>query len=289
MAKAAFDVDVLKDQPYDPGIYRAAELYSGGTHGFGGVGEREEALYREDGFFVVHHGFDASMIASVKAAIAELVEKGVGDDRHAQLQFESAAADRLDELNGEARLDAVRKLMNFVHLDPRLVAASHMPSLLAVAERILGEKPKLYQDMALLKPPSIGREKPWHQDTAYFNLPKDTPVIGFWIALDAATPENGCMHFMPGRHKEGPIAHFDVRDWQICDSEIDRKQIVAVPLGPGGALVFNGLTPHGTPSNRSGERRHALQFHYIPDSVTPLDNSDLRKQLFGGDANGRTC
>ena len=32
--------------------------------------------------------------------------------------------------------------------------------------------------MALLKPPGGGREKPWHQDKAYFNLTLDTPVVG---------------------------------------------------------------------------------------------------------------
>ena len=56
--------------------------------------------------------------------------------------------------------------------------------------------------MALLKPPR-GREKPWHQDHAYFNLPLDTPIVGVWIALDEATPENGCMHVIPGSHREG--------------------------------------------------------------------------------------
>jgi ectoine hydroxylase-related dioxygenase (phytanoyl-CoA dioxygenase family) len=63
-------------------------------------------------------------------------------------------------------------------------------------------------------------ETPWHQDHAYFNLPEGTPVVGVWIALDDATPENGCMHFIPGGHREGPIAHFNRRDWQICDEEI---------------------------------------------------------------------
>ncbi|MFW6213947.1 MAG: phytanoyl-CoA dioxygenase family protein [Spirochaetota bacterium] len=40
--------------------------------------------------------------------------------------------------------------------------------------------------MALVKPPG-GREKPWHQDHACFDLPLDSTIVGVWIALGHAT------------------------------------------------------------------------------------------------------
>ena len=49
-----------------------------------------------------------------------------------------------------------------------------------------------------------GREKPWHQDKAFFEIDVTSPVVGVWIALDEATPDNGCMHVIPGSHLEGP-------------------------------------------------------------------------------------
>ena len=55
---------------------------------------------------------------------------------------------------------------------------------MGVVRRIIGEEPMLFQDMALLKPPRVGREKPWHQDHAYFDLELRTRVVGVWIALD---------------------------------------------------------------------------------------------------------
>ena len=36
--------------------------------------------------------------------------------------------------------------------------------------------------MALVKP-AQGREKPWHQDHAYFNVALDTPIVGVWIPM----------------------------------------------------------------------------------------------------------
>jgi len=116
--------------------------------------------------------------------------------------------------------------------------------------------------MALIKPPDGGSEKPWHQDKAYFDVALDAPVVGVWIALDEATAENGCMHVVPGSHRGGPVVHFDRRDWQICDTDVQVDEDVMVPLAPGGALLFDGLVHHGTPPNRSEARRRALQFHY---------------------------
>ena len=42
---------------------------------------------------------------------------------------------------------------------------------------------EVFQSLALLKPPG-GREKPWHQDNAYFNLDgAAVQAVGVWISL----------------------------------------------------------------------------------------------------------
>ena len=86
----------------------------------------------------------------------------------------------------------------------------------------MDDAPVLFQEMALLKPPK-GREKPWHQDCAYFNYPLGTTIIGVWIALDHADANNGCLHILPGTHREGPVNHFKRRDWQICDTDVQSR------------------------------------------------------------------
>jgi phytanoyl-CoA hydroxylase len=178
--------------------------------------------------------------------------------------------------------------MWFVDYDERLKAMSEHPSLLALLKRLMGAAPELFQDMALIKPPRIGREKPWHQDVAYFDVPANTHVIGVWIALDDVTPENGCMHILPGGHLTGPRLHFKRRDWQICDADMLGQIVLAAPLPPGGCLLFHGLLPHGTPPNRSPHRRRALQFHYRPVG-TPAVADEERLAVFGGEGKNVTC
>ena len=130
--------------------------------------------------------------------------------------------------------------------------------------------------------------KPWHQDHAYFNLPLDTPVLGVWIALDRATTANGCMTVIPGSHRRGPVVHFQRRDWQICDSHVDNRGALAVPLEPGGCLLFSSLMQHGTPTNTASERRRALQFHYAPVAAVRI-STEQRMAVFGAEGKSVTC
>src|SRR5690606_4977977 len=159
---------------------------------------------------------------------------------------------------------------DFVECEARLKAVAHHPVLLRAIEVLIGEKPKLVQDMAMMKPPHGGGEKPWHQDMAYGRLAYDRPVIGVWIALDEAGLDNGCMHVIPGSHMKGATPHYAERDWQLCDTHVPVERDVAVPLSPGELMFFHGLTVHGTPPNHSAKRRRALQFHYVAESAKKL-------------------
>jgi copper chaperone CopZ len=78
---------------------------------------------------------------------------------------------------------------------------------LVLMGRLLEALPERFQDMALLKPPRLGREKPWHQDAAYFRGSDPHLMFGVWIALDPATRENGCMEVIPRSHLAGPAPH----------------------------------------------------------------------------------
>jgi phytanoyl-CoA hydroxylase len=178
--------------------------------------------------------------------------------------------------------------MWFVDYDPRLKMISEHAQLKQLLTRIIGEEPVLFQDMALLKPPKIGREKPWHQDHAYFELPLGTTVVGVWIALDEATTDNGCMIVIPGSHRQGPVIHFQRRDWQICDTQVNNHGAAAVPLKPGGCLLFHSLIHHGTPTNNSSQRRRAVQYHYKPGSA-PKTTKEERLAVFGEEGKDVTC
>ncbi len=194
---------------------------------------------------------------------------------------------RLPPLDPTFRAGYVRKLMGFVDHNPALSALATHPDIIRLAASMIGASPRLFQEMALIKPPG-GREKPWHQDQAYFNLPLDTPVLGTWMPFGSATPANGCMHVLKGAHRQGPRPHFKRRDWQICDTDVEMEQRLAVPMEAGDVLFFDGKLPHGTPINETDEQRWAVQYHYCPEQAVQVDDAE-RLNAFGNEGKNVTC
>jgi len=97
------------------------------------------------------------------------------------------------------------------------------------------------------------------------------------------------MHVLPTPLAQmTPRPHFSRRDFQICDSECNGRECVAVPLSPGGALLFSTLLPHGTPTNQSQMQRLAVQFHYVGKGAPRTDDA-ARLAVFGGEGLGVEC
>ena len=280
---AAIDEEAGGDCP--PELY-SAQQELGGLAGFDAVDDEQIALFHEYGYMVIHDAFSPAEVSSALAGLLDLI--GGKHPGYRGIQYEKHARDLVATLAGEQRQDVVRKLFKMVEYEARIAALAQHPRLIALMARLLGDTPELFQDQALLKPPLIGREKPWHQDNAYFNLPPETTVVGVWIALDEATPENGCMFVIPGSHRAGPVVHFKRRDWQICDTDVVADAARTVPLKPGGCLLFHGLLHHGTPPSRSPQRRRALQFHYKPASVAQIA-AEQRLAIFGSEGKDVSC
>ena len=250
---------------------------------FADIGPEQLAFFHQQGYLVIAEAFSPAQVAAAADAVYDLIDGKQPEFRGVQLETSAQG----QKLTGAARRKAVRKLMKFVDWDERFQPLATDPDLLDVLARLMDDTPVLFQEMALLKPPG-GREKPWHQDCAYFNYPLGTTIIGVWIALDHADANNGCLHILPGTHREGPVNHFKRRDWQICDTDVQTERDIVVPLAPGGCLLWHGMTHHGSPTNPSQKMRRALQLHYQPTSAGQID-TDERMQHFGGEVRGAEC
>jgi phytanoyl-CoA hydroxylase len=283
------DMQTLPDESapsYPPDLYRFGKS-AAGIQTLADVSDDQLDAFRASGYLIIERGFGPDRLESALLALTDLALGGRPDFNG--IEFESwASSVRPEPMQARERLDAVRKLWSFVDYDERLRGIALDPALLAVVRRLLRGEPRMFQDMALFKPPGGGREKPWHQDLAYFDLDVEEPVVGVWIALDQATPENGCMHIIPGSHRRGPVTHFQRRDWQICDTDVEVRSDVMVPLEPGGVLLFDGLLHHGTPANRTGTRRRSLQFHYAAMDARQVDTAH-RLDIFGSDGRDVSC
>jgi len=168
-----------------------------------------------------------------------------------------------------------RQVMNVVQYAPWLHDSAVFRTARDVAVELLQtEDVQFGEDMLIYKPAGDPNATPWHQDLAYARVPAGTVVrkgqISFWIALDDADIENGCMHFIPGQDDvllehvlatEQGAAGGKFLEVKEVEAHLDLSQAVACPIRAGGATVHNEGTPHYTPPNRSATRPRRA---YIP-------------------------
>jgi phytanoyl-CoA hydroxylase len=226
------------------------------------------ARYRRDGYMVVRQVLSREHVDACLAALTALatdpeLEAGRRDASGAFITLEPAADPAM--VTAVNRADLIRKFGDFTDASPALLRAAMSVRLHAVLDALMGQGRVLLQEMALVKPPKVSGEKPWHQDAAYFRGSDPNLMFGVWIALDPATRENGCMEVIPGSHHRGPAPHVPARDINLCTIRPDLVRLEdrrALPIDPGDALVFHSLIHHYTAANRSEQRRRALQFHY---------------------------
>jgi phytanoyl-CoA hydroxylase len=240
------------------------------------------AKYKEQGYMIIDQLLNEAEIREGQHEINEII--------HLRLKGPKVQlVKREEEINTpEEREWATRKIFDFVNDAPALRSISFHPQLIKIVEQLLGDKPKLVGEQGLLKPPFGGGEKPWHQDMAYGGLFYKKEIITAWIALDEAGLGNGCMHIIPRSHRDGGVPHYSIRDWQICDSNVNVEKDVAAPMKPGGVLLFSGLMQHGTPANFSDKRRRAVQLRFAPQS-SDLMSKDAYKLMFTNEITDAEC
>lgn len=263
-------------------MYRYDRLPERRIGALGEVGDDDVKRFWNEGYIVIDRLIGLELVEAAKQALSDIIAGRVQGPR---IQF---VGKRQDDWTAEERELSARVVVNYSAFEPRLEAIARHPDILRLVDRLFGEPGKMVSDQALLKPPGGGAEKPWHQDMAYGNFAYDKSVFGIWIALDPAELDNGCMHVIPYSHRDGGVPHYAVRDWQICDTSVRVERDVAVPLPPGGALLFSSLLHHGTPPNFTHKRRRALQIHYAPESAVKLTPQEY-KRIFTNEMTNAEC
>jgi phytanoyl-CoA hydroxylase len=167
-------------------------------------------------------------------------------------------------------------------LDSVFSSFVRQPKLAELATDIGFIDPLLLQSMYIFKPPRIGGEVVWHTDHPF--LWTDPPSVkGFWVALEDATIENGCMWCLPGLHREAPRQRLKRSKTGGLEMEtLDPNPFLTenkIPLEAekGTVVVIDGLLPHWSGPNTSSRSRHAFTLHLIERSAHYPDDNWLQR------------
>ena len=246
------------------------------------------AAWERDGYLVLDDFVRPGDVARMRARADSLIEdfdieahkvvfSAKGQSHAASDYFMKSAANISFFLEEEAvdedgRLlkdkdKAVNKIGHALHdLDPVFADVSHNADFETLSRGIGMADPLLLQSMVICKQPYIGGEVNTHQDSTFIYTEPET-CTGFWLALEDATVENGCMWAAPGGHRSGLRQRF-VRDgdgMNMITLEEDALPECTMPLpAKAGTLVLlHGRLPHLSAPNRSASSRYAYAVHYV--------------------------
>ena len=180
----------------------------------------------------------------------------------------------LREKGGEEGISRQGEITFTSHLaerDAGIRAFIQRPEFAALAGEWLGPDVDLYWNQSVFKGPDGDKQFPWHQDDGYTPV-EPSPYLTVWIALNDATPENGCISVRPGSHKNGLFPHESTPIGLACHSLDDADQGIFVPLRAGSLVSFQSLTMRKSGVNRTQGTRKAYVVQYakagLRDAVT---------------------
>uniref|UniRef100_A0A8V1AEW9 Phytanoyl-CoA dioxygenase domain-containing protein 1 n=1 Tax=Gallus gallus TaxID=9031 RepID=A0A8V1AEW9_CHICK len=238
--------------------------------------------FREDGFLVLEHFFSPEECDSMRSSIQRILD-GMEVPPHCRTEFSTKEEEQLQAQGSSDYFltsgDKIRFFFEKGVLDERALHAhdpvfkqiTHSSKVQELGRKLGLERPVVVQSMYIFKQPGIGGEVTPHQDATFLHTEPLGRVLGFWIALEDATQENGCLWFIPGSHTSG-ITRRMVRAAQGASTCVefvgsepayDDSKFIPVPISKGGLIVIHGEVVHKSAMNSSAFSRHVYTFHVM--------------------------
>jgi ectoine hydroxylase-related dioxygenase (phytanoyl-CoA dioxygenase family) len=198
--------------------------------------EVEVAQYHRDGYVVALDLIDPAEAVEWKARLkARLIEEG-----------------------NENTPSGVRVWM-CDNMDAYSNAQFRSPRMVAILQQLIGPNVEFLSYKAVFKNAKTTFSSPWHQDWAYW---QGSTKLSVWIALDDATPENGCLQLIPGSQRQ-VIEMKEVEDVKgfgrrITADQVADMPIETVPAPRGAGIFFHDLALHASCPNINGQDRWSV-------------------------------
>ncbi len=261
--------------------------------------QTQRAQFDRDGFLVLENYVRPELVGTLRDRMAALLAGFEPEEQQSAFIGNNEASDdgyflesgseiryflEPDARGPDGKLRRAKDLsMNKVghalhRLDPIFERATELLEVCTLARQLGQREPLPLQSMYLFKQPRIGAPVALHQD-ATFLYTEPASVIGFWLALDDATEENGCLWALPGGHELGlkrrmrRVGAVETRMEILDPAPFPEAELRPLPVASGSLVVLHGLLPHLSQPNRSSQPRHAYSLHLI-DGAThyPQDN-----------------
>lgn len=226
--------------------------------------------FEERGFLAIGRLCSPGELLWIRATLLDLLERQTGRDEGNQ--FDMLGPDL--KPTGAIQPQIIKPGV----YAPDLLRTKYFRGIQAIARQLLGPETQFSFDHCILKPAGSATATPWHQDEAHQDDPNfQYKQISFWMPLQEATIDNGCMRYVPGSNQGALLPHRDFRnDPRIhaieCPGEhFDESAAATLPVPAGCCILHDGRTLHSALPNRS---RHARLAYVLAFTGPPVPRTE---------------
>ncbi|MFT6580554.1 MAG: ectoine hydroxylase-related dioxygenase (phytanoyl-CoA dioxygenase family) [Alphaproteobacteria bacterium] len=209
------------------------------------LNEAQVAQYHEDGYVIPDFKVPEDMLAEIRMHHTRLVEN---------------------------RPEFIDYCPSVLAYDTAFLNYARIPDVLDMVGQVIGPDFALWNSSFFAKPAQTGRRTPWHQDGEYWPV-RPLATCTVWMAIDAATVENGCLRVIKGSHKDRRLRPHDTYvgddvtlNQQLRADEYDESQAVDLVLEAGQISLHDIYLLHGSEANTSVNPRRGMTLRYMPTS-----------------------
>ena len=198
--------------------------------------------------------------------------------------FEEKAIDSIGNFT-VPKQKSINKIGHAQHaLDPVYKTIINSLDIPQIGKQLGILKPRKLQSMHIFKQPNIGGEVGLHQDSTFLYT-SPMSCIGFWVALEDANIENGCLQAMTGGHtiplkKRFKLANSGGTEFEVLDetpwpdTSLDLLEVKAGTL-----VILHGQLPHYSAENTSDKSRQAFSIHLVDDNCLYAKDNWLQSSI----------
>ncbi len=220
------------------------------------LSEAEVAQYHRDGFIIPDFRLPKQTINDIRDAHSRLLE------RHPEF------------------VDYCPSLLAY---DTGFLNYARIPEIVSMVRQVAGEDLALWNASFFAKPAGTGKRTPWHQDGEYWPI-RPLATCTVWIAVDAATPENGCLRVIRGSHKDSELKPHRTIDepgaplnQELHPDAFDENEAVDLVLEEGQISLHDVYLLHGSEANTSPNSRRGMTLRFMP--TTSLFDRDVAHEM----------
>lgn len=250
------------------------------------ITQQQIDFFAENGYLRYGRVLDTAEVEALRAGLDNVIgiEQAGGDDSEVEFKFGHRRGAAMEGAEKE-QPRAIIQYVNMFKREPLYERLLHHPVIAGVACALMNTpRVRLWHDQIISKPPEENGHFRFHQDFYLWPL-REPRIVTCWLALDDATPENGCMHVVPGSHRD---PRFGLESYAAelaarAEAEAEGREIEEtvrqkmayepasigkpVELKAGECMFHHCLNFHATPANVTNRQRRAHVMIFMAEGV----------------------